>query len=92
MLSRHHGGHASVFSAFTPNPGHHGTSPWVESVGAHHVSRWAGDHGFPTEEAAEATGPRPIRDRAAARAAQRRAIIERHEASRRTGRDESEDK
>ncbi|MCW2916695.1 MAG: phage integrase family protein [Actinomycetia bacterium] len=44
------------------------------------------------QAAADPLAPWPIRDRAAARAAQRRAIIVRHEASRPTGRDESEDR
>jgi hypothetical protein len=46
-VSRRHGGHKSVFSAFTPYPGRHGGPPWVEGAGAHHVRRWASAHGFP---------------------------------------------
>jgi hypothetical protein len=55
-VSRRHGRHVSVFSAFTPFPGRHGGSPWVEGVGAHHLRRWARDRGFPVAEAAGAAG------------------------------------
>jgi len=55
-VSRRHGAHVSPFSAFTPYPGRHGTSTWVEGVGAHHVRRWASDRGFPTAEAAAEAG------------------------------------
>jgi len=55
-VSRRHGGHTSVFSAFTPYPGRHGGPPWVEGVGAHHLRRWASAHGFPTADLAEQAG------------------------------------
>jgi hypothetical protein len=59
-VSRRHGGHTCVFSAFTPFPGRHGGPPWVESVGAHHLRRWARDRGFPAAEDAGAAGLPPV--------------------------------
>lgn len=55
-VSRRHGVHDCALSAFTSHPGRHGTSPWVQGVGAHHVSRWARERGFPIADAEGGAG------------------------------------
>lgn len=55
-VSRRHGGHDLLFSAFTPYPGRYESSRWIEGIGGHHVTRWAKDRGFPNRVTAGDTG------------------------------------
>lgn len=49
-VSRRHGGHVLLFSAFTPYPRRHGHSSWMEGLQGHHVKRCAKARGFPNRE------------------------------------------
>lgn len=53
-LARRHGGFPGAFGAYVSWPGRYGGSPWSCGLKAHHVKRWAREHGFP---GAGAAGP-----------------------------------
>ena len=59
-VSRRHGGHTSLFSAFTAYPGRYSSSRWVAGLDDHHVKRWAKARGFPNRLIAEGTGQPPV--------------------------------
>jgi hypothetical protein len=55
--ARRHGGFPGAFCSYNPWPGRYGGSRWADGVQAHHVVRWAREHGFPSAGAAVAGSP-----------------------------------
>lgn len=56
-LARRHGGFPGAFCSYNPWPGRYGGSRWAGGVQAHHVVRWAREHGFPSAGDATAGSP-----------------------------------
>lgn len=58
--ARRHSGFPGAFCSYNPWPGRYGGSRWAEGIQAHHVRRWAREHGFPA--AADAAPGSPAVD------------------------------
>ncbi|MFH8583258.1 hypothetical protein [Streptomyces celluloflavus] len=54
--ARRLGGLATLFAGHTASPGPHGGTRWASRPRAHHLVRWARDHGFPDAASAAAAG------------------------------------